>query len=333
MRCAFVQIYGESIENLVFEERPNLVAEDEAVRIRVTATALNRADLLQRRGLYPPPPGAPDHVKDIPGLEFVGFVDQIGDRVSRWEGGERVIGIVPGGGYADQVVTHQSLVVEVPEDLSDEEAAAVPEAYMTAFDALVLQGEMKKGERVLIHAVASGVGTAAVQLVNAWGAKAIGTAGSRYKLDRVAKIAPFFPVNYREADFKEAVEYEFGSNAVHVILDLVGAEYWQRNIALLAVRGRLALVGRMSGSEAPTPLAAIMSKRLRIMGTVMRSRMLDEKTAVREAFEREVIPLLRDGRLKPVVDSVFPFAELHRATARMENNENVGKIVLKFQQP
>jgi putative PIG3 family NAD(P)H quinone oxidoreductase len=330
MRCAVVHIFGENIDNLVLGERPDLAATDEDVRVSVAATALNRADLLQRRGLYPPPPGSPDHIKDIPGLEFVGRVDQVGDRVSRWSGGERVFGIVPGGSYASQVVTHQDELVAVPENLSDEEAAAVPEAFITALDALVLQGEMGAGERLLIHAIASGVGTAAVQLAKVWETEVIGTAGSRHKLEQVSNIASFFPINYREKDFRDAIEYEFGPNAVDMILDVVGAGYWERNIALLSTRGRLILVGRLSGSEATTPLGAVMSKRLRIMGTVMRSRTPDEKAAVTKAFEKEVVPLLRDGRLKAVIDSVFPFEDIHRATARMENNENVGKIVLKF---
>jgi NADPH:quinone reductase-like Zn-dependent oxidoreductase len=267
----------------------------------------------------------------VPGLEFVGRIDQVGDRVTRWSGGERVFGIVPGGGYSSQIVTHQDLVVEVPETLSDEEAAAVPEAFMTAYDALVLQAEIQAGERVLIHAVASGVGTAAVQLASLWEAEPIGTAGSRHKLGKVSELAPFFAINYRETDFREAIEYEFGDNAVDVILDVIGAEYWERNIALLGTRGRMVLVGRLGGSEAVTRLGAIMSKRLRIMGTVMRSRSLDERVAVTRAFEGDVIPLLIGSRAKPVIDSVFPFEDIHRATARMENNENIGKIVLKLE--
>jgi putative PIG3 family NAD(P)H quinone oxidoreductase len=326
-----VHIFGENIDNLTIGERPGLRAEGDNVRVGVLATALNRADLMQRRGLYPPPPTVPEAVKDVPGLEFVGRVDQVGDRVRRWSGGERVFGIVPGGAYASQVVTHQDLVVEVPETLTDEEAAAVPEAFMTAYDALVLQADIQAGERVLIHAIGSGVGTAAVQLASVWDARVIGTAGSRHKLGRVSKLAPFFPINYRETDFREAIEYEFGENAVDAILDVVGADYWERNIALLAVRGRLVLVGRLGGSEAVTPLGALMSKRLRIMGTVMRSRSLDERVAVTRAFEGDVIPLLIGSRVKPVIDSVFPFEDIHRATARMENNENIGKIVLRFE--
>ncbi len=333
MRCAFVHIFGENIDNIVIGERPDLGAEGEDVRVRVAATALNRADLLQRRGLYPPPPGVPEALKDIPGLEFVGRIDQVGDRVTRWSGGERVFGIVPGGGYSSQIVTHENLVIEVPESLSDEEAAAIPEAFITAYDALVLQADIQAGERVLIHAVASGVGTAAVQLANVWEAEPIGTAGSRHKLGRVSELASFFSINYRETDFKEAIEYEYGKNAVDVILDVVGADYWERNIAVLGIRGRLVLVGRLSGSEALTPLGAVMSKRLRIMGTVMRSRSLDERIAVTRAFEGDVIPLLIGSRVRPVIDSVFPFGDIHRATSRMENNENIGKIVLKFEEP
>lgn len=333
MRCASVHTPSEDINSLVIEERPDLAAVDHEIRVRVTATALNRADLLQRRGLYPAPPGAAEAVRDIPGLEFVGVIEKTGPGVSRWSGGERVFGIVPGGGYASQVVTHEEMVTAVPERLSDEEAAAVPEAFVTAHDALVTQGRMTAGERVLVHAVASGVGTAAVQLVNAWRAQAIGTAGSRHKLGKVAELADFFPINYRETDFGEAIEKEYGANSIDVILDVVGADYWKRNLNLLGTRGRLILVGRLSGSEAVTPLGLLMSKRLEVRGTVMRSRSADERIAVTRAFEKDVIPLFDQGKVRPVIDSVHAFDDIHRATARMENNENIGKIVLRFESP
>jgi putative PIG3 family NAD(P)H quinone oxidoreductase len=328
MKCVILRNTGPEIENLAVAEREDLTAGPGEVRVRVAATALNRADLLQRRGLYPPPPDAPAHIRDVPGLEFAGHIDQLGESVTRWRGGERVFGIVAGGGYASQVVTHADLLCEVPEDLSDVEAAAVPEAFITAFDALVLQAAMSAGERVLIHAAASGVGTAAVQLVHVWDAEAIGTAGSRAKLERVRQVAPLFGVNYRETDFKRAIEEKYGPVAVDVILDVVGAAYWERNIALLAPRGRLIVVGRMGGSDAVTPLGAVMSKRLRIVGTVMRSRSFAEKVAVTRAFEAQVLPLFRAGRLKAVVDATYALDDVHRATDRMENNENVGKIVL-----
>lgn len=327
MKCAVIERHGREIENLVIQEREDLVARGENIRVRVTATAINRADLLQRRGLYPAPPGAP---QDVPGLEFVGFVDQIGEEVTEWKGAEPVFGIVAGGSYAEQVVTHQRLAVPVPEGMSDTDAAAIPEAFISAHDALVSQGGMKAGDLVLIHAVAGGVGSAALQLVHRWGARAIGTAGSAEKLERVAELAPLTAINYKEEDFHERIQELFGPNAVDLILDTVGADYWQRNLATLKTCGRLLLFGIMSGFSAETPLATVLTKRLRIIGTTLRSRPLEEKILATQAFAHQVIPLLAQGRLQPVIDSVVDFDKLHKATERMERNENTGKIVLSF---
>jgi putative PIG3 family NAD(P)H quinone oxidoreductase len=293
----------------------------------VLATALNRADILQRLGMYPAPPGAP---KDVPGLEFVGVIDQIGDAVTEWKGGERVFGIVAGGSYADQLINHQRLVVSVPEELSDTEAAAVPEVFITAHDALVSQGGMKPGDLVFIHAVAGGVGTAAVQLAHLWGARAIGTAGSDEKLEKVKALAPFYPVNYKKENFQTHIEEAFGNNSIDLILDCVGGSSWGQNIALLKIRGTLILLGLLGGPSAETPLSAILSKRLRIIGTVLRSRPLEEKLMATQAFAHQIVPHFGDKRLRPVIDSVFPFDQLHSATARMESNKNVGKIILTF---
>ncbi len=328
MQCVVITGFGEALENLAIVERTDPFPGAGEIRVAVRATALNRADLLQRRGMYPAPPGTPEFARDIPGLEFVGRVDALGEGVTRWRGGERVFGIVASGGYSTRVVTHQDLVVEVPQRLGDVEAAAVPEAFFTAFDALVLQCGMKTGERVLIHAVASGVGTAAAQIAHAWGAEAIGTAGSEEKLSRVAVIAPIFPINYRTRDFKDAIEEQYGKDAVDIVLDVVGASYWKSNLEVLRSGGRLVLVGRLGGSQAETPLGVVMTKRLRIIGTVMRSRPLEEKRSVTRAFEDHVVPLLRNGTLRPVVDSQYPLAEIRRATERMERNENTGKIVI-----
>ena len=328
MKCVVIKHYGESLDHLTVVERPDPMPGPGEVAANVTATALNRADLLQRRGRYPAPPALPEYLHDIPGLEFVGRIEAVGAGVTRWRGGERVFGILAGGGHASRVVSHQDLVLPVPGNLSDTDAAAIPEAYFTAFDALVLQGGMTRGERVLIHAVASGVGTAAVQLVNAWGATAIGTAGSVAKLNRVAGLAPFYPIDRTTTDFAEAIATEYGEDAVDIVLDVVGGSYWKSNLSVLATRGRLILVGRLGGSEAQTPLGLLMAKRLRIVGTVMRSRSLEEKAAVTRAFEDRALPLLASGVLKPVVDSVYPLAGIREATARMERNENVGKIVL-----
>jgi len=327
MRCAVVRSPGKGIENLVLEEREAPRAGGEEVRVRVSATALNRADLLQRRGLYPAPPGAP---ADIPGLEFTGRIDQVGERVTAWKGGERVFGIVPGGSYAEYVVTHERLAVAVPDALDDAQAAAVPEAFLSAHDALVTRGEMRSGDRVLVHAVTSGVGSAAVQIVHLWGARAVGTGGSREKMDRVAALAPFLAVNYREEDFQARIEEAYGPEAIDLVLDLVGAAYWQRSLAVLRKGGRLVLFGVLGGAAANTRLALILFKRLKIVGTARRARPREEKIRATQAFAAEVVPHLGTGRLAPVVDSVFPFERLHEATARMEKNENTGKIVLRF---
>jgi putative PIG3 family NAD(P)H quinone oxidoreductase len=330
MRCVVIREYGPLLDGLEIVERPDPSPGPGEVSVSATATALNRADLLQRRGRHPPPPGTPAHLRDIPGLEFVGRIHECGAGVARWRVGDRVFGIIAGGGYASRVVTRADQILPVPERLSDTEAAAVPEAFFTAFDALVLQGGMKEGDRVLIHAVGSGVGTAAVQLVRAWGASAIGTAGSIAKLNRVAALAPFYPIDYTSGDFADAISREFGENAVDIVLDVVGAKYWSSNLSVLKTGGRLILVGRMGGSEALTPLGLVMSKRLRIVGTVMRSRTLEEKAAVTRAFESDVLPLFEAGALTPVVDSVHPLARVREATERMEKNLNVGKIVLEL---
>jgi putative PIG3 family NAD(P)H quinone oxidoreductase len=327
MKCAVIEKFGPEIDNLAFQERSDLMATGENVRARVAATALNRADLLQRRGLYPAPPGV---VQDIPGLEFVGTIDQVGDGVTEWKGGERVFGVVGGGSYAEQVVTHQRLLVGVPDALTDEQAAAVPEAFMVAHDALITQGEMKSGDLVLVHSVAGGVGSAALQLVNLVGARAIGTAGSKEKLNAISDLAPFHGVNYREEDFRESIEKEFGENCVDLILDTVGANYWNRNLELLKDRGKLILLGLMGGASAKTPLDRILSKRLRICGSTLRRRPLEEKIAVTQAFARQILPHFEMNKIKPLIDSIHSFEQLHKATEIMERNENVGKIILTF---
>jgi NADPH2:quinone reductase len=327
MRCAVIARHGKDLHCLQIVKRPDLKATGEDIRVRVAAAAINRADLLQRRGLYPAPAGT---VADIPGLEFVGRVDQLGEKVTDWRGGERVFGIVPGGAYAEQVLIHQRLAVQVPDALSDAEAAAVPEVFIAAHDALVSQGGMTSGDLVLIYAVAGGVGSAAVQLVSIWGARAVGVAGSEEKLRKVAEFASFHPINYKADSVKEAVEKTSGRHAVDLVLDTVGAAYWPANLELLGDGGRLVLLGLLSGRAAETSLQTILQRRLRIFGTILRSRPLEERVLASRAFAREVVPHFASGRLRPVVDTVFPFHRLLEATARMENRQNVGKIVLTF---
>ena len=327
MKCAVIKKLGKEIENIVIEKRDDLVAIGEYVRVKVLSTAINRADLLQRRGLYPAPKDAP---QDVPGLEFAGIIDQVGEKVTDWKGGERVFGIVGGGSYAEQVLTHQKMAVRVQDRFSDIEAAAIPEVFITAHDALITQGGLKPGEIVLIHAVAGGVGSAAVQLVNLYKAQTIGTAGSKEKLFKIAGITNFIPVNYKEANFQDFIEKGFGKNSIDLVIDTIGASYWKQNVALLKNCGRLVLVGLLGGTVADTDLSIILNKRLKIIGTVLRSRPLEEKISATQAFSREVLPHFMDGKLKPVIDYVFPFEKLHEATARMEKNENIGKIIIKF---
>lgn len=327
VKCIVIQKFGRELSNLVILDRDDLVATGELIRVKVSATAINRADLLQRRGLYPAPPGMP---QDVPGLEFVGRVDQVGESVTEWRGGERVFGILPGAGYAEQVLTHQRLAVSVPDELSEVEAAAIPEAFIAAHDALITQGKLGPGDLVLIHAVAGGVGSAALQLSNLWGAQALGTAGSDEKIARVSDFAPLFAVNYKKEDFQERIQSEYGPNAVDLILDTIGASNWQKNLAVLKHKGRLILMGLLGGHTAETPLAMVLTKRLRITGTVLRSRPLEERILATQAFSHQVVPYFKTKRLRPVVDSVYPMEKLQDATARMENNENTGKIILTF---
>ncbi len=327
MKCVAIKKQGKEIENLVIEERDSLIPEANEIKVRVAATALNRADLLQRRGLYPAPQ---DTVQDIPGLEYAGVVDEVGKDVTLWKGGEKVFGIVSGGAYAEEIVVHEKMAVKIPDALSLEEAAGVPEAFITAHDALRTQGGMKEGDTVLVHSAGGGVGSAALQLVNLFSGKAIGTAGSDEKIDKIKELTDFFPVNYKNDDFKKVIESRFGKNSVSVILDTVGASYWSKNLSLLTKKGTLVLVGVMGGVKAETNLSLILSKRLHIVGTVLRSRPLDEKIAATEAFSREVVRHFENGKLKPVIDSIFPCEKIYEATERMEKNENIGKIILSF---
>lgn len=308
-------------EVLELREIPTPEPVADQVRVRVRATALNRADLLQRRGGYPAPFGAP---QEIPGLEFAGEIDAVGPLVERLRPGDRVFGIVGGGAYAEYVLTTERMAVPIPANLDWIAAAAVPEVFMTAHDAL-RQAGFVAGERVLIHAVASGVGTAALQLVRALGGFSIGTARSAEKL--AAARALGLDLDLPADGWPERLRATVGE--VDVILDLVGASYLQDNLQALAPRGRLVLIGLQSGSRATADLGLIQRKRLQVIGTVLRARPLEEKIAVTQAFARQVVPLLARGVVRPVVDRVFDLADAAAAHRYMEANANVGKIVLR----
>ena len=314
-------------EVLEIQERPTPEPGPSQIRVRVRASALNRADLLQRRGAYPAPAGA---AADVPGLEYAGEVDAVGEGAGLWAVGSRVMGIVGGGGHAEYVCVHEREAMRVPHNLSWEEAAAVPEVFLTAYDALFRQLDVQMGERVLIHAVGSGVGTAAVQLARVAGATTLGTSRTAEKLDRARELGLDVGIDASAGDWAASVERETGGEGVSAILDLVGGGYLEENLRVLAPRGRAIVVGTIAGRKAELDLGLLLRKRLRLVGTVLRSRPLEEKIALAREFSESVLPLFASGRVRPIVDRVFEFARVREAHALMESNDSFGKIVLRW---
>jgi len=299
----------------------------EEILVRVRASALNRADLLQRQGRYPPPPGAP---QEIPGMDFAGEIAQNGRGARLWQSGQRVFGIVPSGAHAEYLVTHERAVAEVPANLSWAEAGAVPEVFITAHDALWKQARLQPGENVLIPAVGSGVGLAGLQLAQARGATGYGTSRTPDKLDRAKRFGMNDGMVVRDsfAALAEKARQWTDGKGFDVVLDLVGGPYVAASVEMMALRGRIILVGTVAGSCAELNLARVMSKRLELRGTVLRARPLEEKVAVTEAFAAEVVPLLASRTLRPVIDSEFPLPQIQAAHRRLEADETFGKIVL-----
>jgi putative PIG3 family NAD(P)H quinone oxidoreductase len=300
------------------------------IRVRVHATAVNRADLMQRRGHYPAPAGWPT---DIPGLEYAGVVEQTGPRVQRWRGGERVMGLVGGGSYAEYVVVHEDEAVPIPERLSFAEAAAIPEAFLTAHDALRMRLGVPQpaSGSILIHAVASGVGSAAMQLAHVMGLQVYGTARSAWKLEPLRSLAPATLIDVTTHDFVELIRAQLGG--VDYIMDLVGGNYLEKNLLAAAPRARVAVVGLVAGATAQLDMRTLLNKRLTIVGTVLRARPLEEKIQVARSFEQEVVPWLVDGRVRPVIDRVLPMQAVQEAHRVAEANESVGKVVLDWSSP
>lgn len=325
MRAVVVTSPGEP-EVLELLRRPIRDPARGEIRVRVEAAGVNRADLLQRRGLYPPPPGWPD---DIPGLEYAGSVEAVGDGVELWREGDRVMGLVGGGGYAEYVVVPEREAIRVPDRLSLEEAAALPEVFVTAHDALQ-QLELAAGETILIHAVGSGVGTAALQLAKVGGARVIGTSRSAWKLERARQFGLDVGIDSSELDLTDAVRTATDGVGVEAVLGLVGAPYLAANLECLTVRGRVIVVGLSGGRSSELDLGLVLRKRLRIIGTSLRTRPLEEKISAARRFQNQVGPLLDSGRAVPVIDSVFSIEEAAAAHRRMEANANFGKIVLKL---
>jgi NADPH:quinone reductase len=314
-------------EVLEVRDVPRPEPAPDQIRVRVHATAVNRADLLQRAGHYPAPDGVP---ADIPGLEYAGVVDAVGRHVTRWRPGTRVMGLVAGGSYADYVVTHEDEAVLVPEALTLVEAAAVPEAFMTAHDALFTQMRLRRGETLLVHAVGSGVGTAALLLAKRAGARVIGTQRSAWKLERARALGLDVAIDTSVTDdFAGTVLRETNGRGADGVLDLVGGPFLAGDLAALATTGRIVIVGLVAGARHELDLRLLLRKRATIIGTVLRARSLEEKIAVAQAFARDVVPLLEQRTVTPIVHQVLPLDDAAHAHAIIARNENFGKVVLR----
>ncbi len=322
MRAVVLDEYGGP-EVLTIQEVPDPRPAPGEVLVDVAATSCNRADLLQRMGLYP----GPSMEHEIPGLEFAGHVVALGEGVTRWAVGDAVMTITAGGGYAERAVVHEDQAVRVPEGVSLDEAGGLAEVFITAWDALVLQGGLVEGGTVLVHAGASGVGTAAIQLCRMLDVEVMVTA-SAGKLDRCLSLGATEAVDYRSDDWVAKVAERTGGRGVDVVLDMVGGDYLDRNLDCLATGGTIVQVGVMAGGQTTFGLAKLLFKRASVVGTTLRARSLAEKVAVSRAFEQRVVPAFEDGRLVVVVDRRFVLDQVSEAHAYMETNTSVGKILL-----
>jgi len=311
-------------EVLVPEVRPRPSPQPGEILVKVAAAGVNRPDVMQRQGLYPPPPGAPD----IPGLELAGTVAALGAGATRFKVGDAVCALVPGGGYAEYAVVHETNALSLPAPLSMVEAAAVPETFFTVWHNVFERGALKRGETVLIHGGSSGIGTTAIQLAKAFGATVIITAGSAVKCQRCIALGADYAVNYRTEDFVAAAKAATGGKGVELVLDMVGGDYIERNYEAAAVEGRIVQIAFQGSPRATVDFRRIMLKRLTHTGSTLRSRPVAEKAAFALALEREVWPLIAAGKVKPVIDRTFPLAQAAAAHALMESSSHIGKIVL-----
>lgn len=323
MRAVVLRSHGGP-EVLTIEEVPDPAPSAQEVLVRVRATALNRADLLQRMGLYPNPRKAD---LEIPGLEMAGTVVAVGSHVTLWKPGDEVMGIDAGGCYAEMLAIHERQVMAVPAAVGLDDAAAIPEVFLTAWDALVVQGGLTSGRWALVHAGASGVGTAAIQICKAIGAR-IAVTCSTGKVDACLALGADAAIDYRTVDFVEAVNEATEGAGADVILDVIGGDYLERNLRAAALKGTIVQVGTMGGGVVPTNLGTMMFKRLRLIGTVLRARPIEEKIALTRRFSAEMLPLFGSGQMRPIIDSRYRLDDIAAAHAHMESNANVGKIVV-----
>ena len=324
MKAIIVQTDQED-RPLLWQEVEGPAYGDDEVLVNIFATALNRADLMQRAGRYPPPAGAPD----IMGLEMAGQIAAVGANVKGWQVGDRVCALRPGGGYAEQVAVAGQMLMPIPAGWSYEQGAAVPEVFYTAYVNLFMEAGLQAGETVLVHGGASGVGTAAIQLIREAGCTVFATAGADEKTAKCTELGAALAINYKKADFAERILEQTNEGGVDVILDIVGADYLARNLQVLKLRGRLVFIATLGGVEAQINLSQLMRQRLRLIGSVLRSRSVAEKVEIKERFMAQFWPKLQDGTIRPVIDSTYPVQEANAAHQRMAENKNIGKIILK----
>ena len=311
--------------SLIVGQRPDPIASAGEVVVRVRAAGVNRADLLQRAGKYPSPHGA----SEVLGLEVSGVIESLGAGVSNWRIGDEVCALLAGGGYAEKVAVPVGQLMKRPHRVGLVEAAAIPEAFITAHTNLVREGRLCQGERVLIHGGGSGVGTAALQIARILGAKVACTVGDDAKIDPCSALGAALVINYKTKDYSQEIQ-SWSPSGVDLILDIVGRDYFERNIAVLAPRGRLVCIASMSGAKAELDIAVLMRKRLSVIGSVLRSRTLDEKARIVTDFTQSLLPLFEKGELKPVVHSILSFADVESAHETMRRSKHVGKILLEW---
>ena len=311
-------------DELKLAMRPTPRPGEGEVLVRVQAAGVNRPDVMQRQGRYPPPPGA----SDIPGLEIAGEVVALGPGASGAALGDRVTALLPGGGYAEYAVAAAPLCLAVPEGLSMVEAAAIPETFFTVWTNLFDRGGLKSGETVLIHGGTSGIGTTAIQLAHAWGARVLATAGSPDKARACERLGAARGIDYHAEDFVEVARKETDGKGVNVILDMIGAAYLARYLDALAIEGRLVCISAIGGARGEINLGTLMSKRLTLTGSTLRIRSVAQKTIIAEGVRHNVWPLIAAGRVKPVIHATFPLAQASEAHRMMESSQHIGKIVL-----
>ncbi|MEZ4634605.1 MAG: NAD(P)H-quinone oxidoreductase [Caldilineaceae bacterium] len=321
-----IQILHENnTPRLIWAEADDPTIQPDEVLVDVHATALNRADLSQAAGNYPPPPGA----SSILGLDMAGVIAEVGADVTGWRRGDRVCALLAGGGYAEKVAVPAAMLMPIPGGWDFETAAAMPEVYLTAFLNIFMEANFQPGETVLIHGGASGVGTAAIQLVKAAGGTVIATAGKADKVQVCCDLGADLAINYNEDDFVAAAQDFTNNTGVDVILDMVGASYLARNISLLKIKGRLVFIATLGGSVGEINIGQLMGKRARLIGSVLRARPVAEKTEIVRRFRQQFWSHFEDGSMKPIIGSIYPVQEAQAAHDAMRAYENIGKIVLK----